>query len=158
MTFHYDHPPATVLALLLDPEFIAERSRAMGETDVQVSVRRDGDRVVIVNQRNVRRELPSFAAKLFSAVNHIIQTETWNTAGEIKSGSFTLEVRGVPVSIRATFELRARGAGSEYRVTFDIAVKIPLIGGKLESFTLEQTKAGEQKELEYTAERLRRAS
>jgi hypothetical protein len=156
LTFQYDQPPEKVLALILDPDFLAERSRAMGEIDVQVTARRDGDRVVVVNQRSVKRDLPSFAAKLFSPVNQVTQTEQWTTTGDTKRGSYKLEVKGAPVTMNAQLELRPQGSGTEYRVTYDITVKVPLIGGKLESYTLEQTKAGARKELEYTAERLRR--
>jgi len=157
VTFHYDHPTEKVLALLLDPEFVTERSRAMGDSNIQVSVRRDGPRVVVVNQRDVQRDLPSFARKLFSPVNRVTETDTWDTAGEVATGTSQVDVRGVPATIRATFELRPQAAGSEYRITYDIAVRVPLIGGKLESYTLEQTKLSLRKELEYTADRLRRA-
>jgi hypothetical protein len=156
VTFKYPRPPADVLKLLLDPEFVTGRSRAMGESDIQVTTRRDGERVVIVNQRDVRRELPAFARKLFSPVNRVTQTESWDPRGATPSGSYVLEVRGAPVTVRATFELRPDGAGSEYRITYQVTVKIPLIGGKLEAYTLEQTVAGVQKELEYTATALGR--
>src|SRR5688500_17148277 len=99
----------------------------MGETNVQVTVRHDGDRVVLVNQRDVQRDLPSFAKKLFSPVNRVTQTETWDPRGDTPSGSYLLEVRGAPVTIRASFGLRPDGAGSEYKITYDIKVKVPLI-------------------------------
>jgi hypothetical protein len=155
ITFHYDGPVEKVLSLVLDPAFVTERSTALGETDIKVTARRDGDRAVIVNQRNVRRELPSFAAKLFSSVNEVTQTETWDLAGEVKTGTFQIAVKGAPLKMTGSFDLRADGAGSVYRATFDITVKVPLIGGKLERFTLDQTIGGEQKQLEYTAGRVR---
>ena len=158
LSFRFDHPAADVQALLHDPDFLAERSRAMGELDVQVTTKRDGDRVAIVNARNVQRELPGFAKKLFNPVNHITQTSTWQLAGDVATGSSVIEVRGAPVTITTKFELRPAGGGCEYRVTFDVKVRVPLIGGKLEAYTLEQTLAGAQKELEYTAERLRSAA
>jgi hypothetical protein len=159
LTFQYDRPAERVLALLLDPEFVAARSRAMGELDVNVTVRKDGDRVTLVNQRNVKRDLPSFAAKLFSPVNQVTQTETWQTGPGAAGakGSYQLDVKGAPVAIKATFELRPTAAGSEWRITFDISARVPLIGGKLESFVLEQTKVGALKELEYTAAQARQA-
>jgi hypothetical protein len=155
MTFRYEGPLEKVLSLVLDPSFVTERSTALGETDVRVTARRDGDRVVVVNQRNVRRELPSFAAKLFSSVNEVTQTENWDLAGDVKTGTFQIAVKGAPVKLTGTFDLRADGTGTLYRVTFDVAVKVPLIGGKLERFTLDQTIAGEQKQLEHTASRVR---
>jgi hypothetical protein len=155
ITFRYDAPVEKVLSLVLDPAFVTERSTALGETEVRVTARRDGDRAVIVNQRNVRRELPSFAAKLFSSVNEVTQTETWDLTGAVKTGTFQIAVKGAPVKMTGSFDLRDEGAGSVYRATFDVAVKVPLIGGKLERFTLDQTIGGEQKQLEYTAGRAR---
>lgn len=156
LTFQYDRPVDEVLSLVLDPAFITERSTAAGETDIRATARRDGDRTVVVNQRNVRRELPSFAAKLFSPVNEVTQTETWNLAGEVKTGTLQIAVKGAPITIGGSFDLRPDGAGSTYRVTYDITVRIPLIGGKLEKFSLDQSIAGQQKDLEFTAARLRR--
>jgi hypothetical protein len=156
LTFQYDRPVDEVLSLVLDPAFITERSTAAGETDIRATVRRDGDRTVVVNQRNVRRELPSFAAKLFSPVNEVTQTETWNIGGEVKTGTLQISVKGAPITIGGSFDLRPQGTGSTYRVTYDITVRIPLIGGKLEKFSLDQSIAGQQKDLEFTAARLRR--
>jgi len=158
VTFHYDHPPGPVLALLLDPQFLTERSVAMGELDVQVTAQRDGDRVVIVNQRTVRRELPPLARKLFSPVNQLTQTVTWELGADVSVGSSRIEVRGAPLTIDARFELRPDGAGSAYRVTFDIDVRVPVIGGTLARHALEQTRLGAHKDLEYTAARLRRGN
>lgn len=155
LTFRYETPPAEVLALLLDSDFVAERSRAMGEVDIQVTARRTGDQVTIVNARNVKRELPSFARKLFSPTNHVTQTESWQVGGEVSTGSFEIAVKGAPVTVRARFELRPDGGGSEFKISYDVTVRVPLIGGKLETYTLEQTIAGARKELEYNAERLR---
>jgi uncharacterized protein DUF2505 len=158
VTFHYERPPEELLRHLLDPEYITARSRAMGELDIKVTARREGSRVILVNERDVQRELPSFARKLFSPVNHVTQTETWETGGAVTTGSYDLEVRGAPVKLHATFELRPSAGGTDYRITFEVTVRIPLIGGKLESFTLDQTKAGLQKELEYNAQQLARAA
>src|SRR5215813_6967023 len=104
VTFRYAQPPAAVLALLLDPDYVAERSRAMGDSDVQVTARRDGGRVVVVNQRDVRRDLPGFARKLFSPTNRVTQTESWDTSGEVATAELVVEVRGAPVSVRARLE------------------------------------------------------
>ena len=47
------------------------------------------------------------------------------------SGSFTGDVQGSPVNISGTMTLKPVASGAEHTVTIDVAVKIPLIGGKI---------------------------
>lgn len=154
VTYVYDHDPETVLALICDREFLIERCKAMGETNMKVNVRREGGKVIIENTRDVRRELPGFAKKIFSPTNTVVQVEQWSEAGEIKRGSYQLKVKGTPVSMSAELELAPHPRGTKYSVTFTIKAKVPLIGKKIANFTLEQTKEGLQKELDWTAARL----
>jgi hypothetical protein len=154
VTYVYDHDPETVLAALCDGDFLTKRCEAMGERKIQVKVRREENQVVIENTRDVSRELPGFARKIFSPTNTVIQVERWDTRGETRRGSYDLKVKGTPVTISAKLELAPHPRGSQYSVTFDIRAKIPLIGKKIAKFTLEQTKAGLQKELDWTAAHL----
>ena len=155
VTYIYDHAPETVLALLCDAEFLRARCSAMGESKVNVTVRREGDSVIIENTRDVKRELPGFAKKIFSPTNTVVQVERWNEAGDTKRGRYELDVKGTPVSMTAELELVPHARGAAYSVTFNVRAKVPLIGKKIANYTMEQTKEGLQRELDWTAEHLR---
>ena len=155
VSFVYDHDPAAVLAVLCDADFLTERCTAMGESKMDVKVRRDGGSVTIENTRDVRRELPGFAKKIFSPTNTVVQVERWTEDGDVKRGSYELKVKGTPVSMTATLELAPHPRGSKYSVSISVKAKVPLIGKKIAKFTAEQTKDGLMRELEWTAAHLK---
>lgn len=156
LSYVYDRDPAAVLALLTDPEFLKQRCAAMGEKNVQVEARREGDSVTIETRRDVERPVPGFAKKLFSPTNHVRQVETWRTQGDGATGSYQIEIKGAPISIRATMTLRPHARGAEYTITYDVTARVPLLGKKLAAYTLDQTIAGARKEMDYTAAALAR--
>ncbi len=154
ITYVFEAPVDTVFALLTDQEFLSGRCREMGERNIDVSVSRDGDRVEIRNTRDVERELPGFAKKLYKPVNTVVQIEQWTVAGDERRGSYHIDVKGAPVKIDATIALRPHARGTEYAITYDVKCSVPLLGKKLAKFTLDQTVAGHRQELDYTAKQL----
>ena len=61
---------------------------------------------------------------------HVLtHTETWSADG--RSGRFTTDIAGVPGKLAGTFEIAERPGGSVLRITGEVTVSVPLIGGKL---------------------------
>jgi hypothetical protein len=60
----------------------------------------------------------------------IVQREQWV---DPRGGSLTLEIPGKPGTFTGTVALAAAGEGTLERVAGDIAVKLPLVGGRLEA-------------------------
>ena len=84
-----------------------------------------------------RDGIPSFAKKFIKPRNTVVSIDDWNDFGDgTFGGTFTLDTHGVPVDIKGQTLLVANGDDkSDYTVTIDIKVSVPLIGGKLENFS-----------------------
>lgn len=78
-------------------------------------------------------------------------TEHWHSDGEGWRGNWTIEVRGQPVTISATFELVPTRQGSRYTVAHSVKAKIPLVGKQVERYVLGQTAGGASDELKYAS-------
>ncbi|WP_372809792.1 DUF2505 domain-containing protein [Litorivivens sp.] len=134
--------------LLTDPDFLVERSTAMGE-DCEAEVEEYDDETVIKMKRVVTRDLPAFLAKLFNPQQTINMTETWRRDGDAWEGDFEMVVEGQPVTIGGKFTLKPSKKGCVYSVSHTCKAKIPLVGGKVEKFVLGQTGDGAVAELEF---------
>jgi hypothetical protein len=145
----FNHEIQTVYEALTDPDYLVDRNLALGELSSECEVERFEGGATITAVREVRRELPAFIARLFNPVNVLDMTEHWRLNGDHWSGDWTMRIRSQPVTIFGSFELVPTPAGCRYRVTHRAKAKIPLIGGRLETFVLEQTDQGAADEQAY---------
>tara|TARA_R110001592_G_scaffold1874_42_gene11651 strand:+ start:7096 stop:7587 length:492 start_codon:yes stop_codon:yes gene_type:complete len=79
--------------------------------------------------------VPSFAKKFFSGTMTIVQRDTWDASS--KTGRLDIEFKGVPVEASCDMKLVDEGDGSALLMGWNINVKVPLIGGKLEKVLME---------------------
>lgn len=123
----YDASAEQVHAMLHDPAFRQEvltRQKVLrGDATV------DGE-VVRVERAYSSSSLPSFATKFVGSELEIIQVETWTSTDH---ADLEITIPGKPGEISGTIELVESGGSTTQRVSFDIHVRIPLIGGKVES-------------------------
>lgn len=150
----FDQDVETVFNLITDPDFLVERSVALGELEADCDVEDYDDKTVVKLRRVVTRDLPAFLAKLFDPKQTLKMTETWNKDGSDWKGDYSIEVEGQPVSISATFSLSAKGTGCSYQIQHKAKANIPLVGGKVEKFILSNTADGANQELEYAKQKL----
>ena len=153
----FNHDVETVFAKLTDPDFLVERGVALGEKNIQCDVEVDGRKTKVVLSRTVKRDLPAFLAKLFGDENRTIMTENWEELGSTKTGNYTLEVEGQPVTLSAKFKLKPAATGCEYTIDYKCKASIPLVGGKVEDFILGQTADGMRKEMDFLKRKLSEA-
>jgi len=136
-TFHA--PAAACWTMFSDPASHVAKFEAMGHHGVEVlEVEHDAGRLHIVITREVDVEgIPGFAKKFIKPRNTVVSTDTWEDNGDgTYGGRFALDTQGAPVQIEGTTHLAADGPErSTYRVTVDIEVKVPLVGGKLADFS-----------------------
>ncbi len=153
-TFALPFSADEVFEKLTDPDFLTDRSLAIGELSASCEVEDYGDKVVIKMERVVNRELPSVLASMFNSKQTMRLEEEWNTTGETRTGKYTISVEGQPVTISATFSLTPTDEGCEYSIKHSAKAKILLVGKKVEEYILSQTDDGLQKEMDYLAEAL----
>jgi hypothetical protein len=156
MTVHaeYEHNVQAVYKALTTPEFLVDRSLALGELCAECEVEESKKGVTISMVREVGRVLPGILSKLFDPVHVMDMTETWQADGEGWRGDWTMAVRGQAVTILGSFELAPTSTGCRYSVSHKARAKIPFVGSQVEKFILGQTIRGANDELEFLREYL----
>jgi hypothetical protein len=126
----YDASPEQVFAMLSDPAFrerVCEEQRAH---DWDVSIHSDGTTTTVtIDQRRPTTGMPRVAEKFVGGEVHIAHRETWTSS---TSASLDVSVPHKPGHFHGTVDLAADGSGTVERVTGEVTVHIPLLGGRLE--------------------------
>lgn len=138
---HYPHPVATLHAALTDEGYWQARLREVGGPGARLDRVAVGDGTIDValTQSVPAEHLPSMVTKFFPGDLHVARTESWGSLqGDRATGTFSAEVDGVPGRLRGTMTLTAQDGGSLLVMTGDVEVKLPLIGGKVESVIADQ--------------------
>ena len=156
--FEYDHPPTELFTLLGDGTFQLEIISHLGGNDpelVEHTASPDGGLKLVTRQRT-SVELPGFAKKLIPASTTVVQTYLWEPSrGDgSRKGSWSAEVKGAPVSMGGSTEVRPNGTGASHIFTGEVKASVPLVGGKLESFALDNLRRDLARAAEFTAGRL----
>jgi len=156
MTVHaeFEHDVQAVHKALTTPEFLVERSLALGEVCTECDVVENKEYTTINAVREVRRTLPGVLAKLFDPVNVMDMTEEWQPDGEGWRGDWTMTVRGQAVTILGSFELTPTSDGCRYSVSHKARAKIPFVGSQVERYILGQTVKGAYDELGFLSDYL----
>jgi hypothetical protein len=130
-TLTYDASTDAVGAMLDDPAFREEVLRQQrvvrGSADV------DGD-VVRIEQVRSAGDVPSFARSFVGEEIVIVQTETWTSA---TTADVAIAIPGKPGEASGTIGLTEAGGRTTQTVHLDVSVRVPLVGGKVESMIVE---------------------
>ena len=159
MQVKYNAALETVYGHLTDPKFLKARSLELGELSADCKVRKQGKGHAVTMTREVRRELPSFLAKLFNPIQTIVIEEHWSDDEDGgKQATYRLDITGQPVEVTADISLKPSGKGCVYEIRHRCKARIPFIGGQIEKFVLGQTEAGCKDELDYLNALLKKSS
>lgn len=132
-THTFDAPIDAVWAMFADPASHVAKFESMGHREITVVEHEHGDDAVrLVVQRVVDVDLPGFARKVLQPSNTVVSDDRWrrNPDGSC-GGEFTVDTQGAPVKARGTTRLTPAGERTDYEVTVDVEVKVPIIGGKI---------------------------
>ena len=81
-----------------------------------------------------REFLPAVATQFLSGDMRIQRHETWNPVADgAASGTIDCSILGAPATMAGTAELSPTDAGSRLDLHATVEVRIPLVGGKLET-------------------------
>jgi hypothetical protein len=138
-SLRYDASPAEVRAMLTDPSFREEVCATTHATRSGVTVEPSASgSIVVVDQTQPARRIPSFAQKFVGKEIEIVQRESWS--GDT-SADLTVDLPGKPGRFDGRITLQPDGAGTVETVVGDVEVKVPLVGGKLEGLVSDLLKA-----------------
>lgn len=152
--------PDRVFPLFSDPELVSARYEAVGASDVTIDeCGPDGVGFVLATTRTVASPIPAFAAKVLPSRNRISQTERWGPeAGGDRAGEWEVSVHGVPIRMHGTMSLSGVDGSTRYRVKGEVRVGIPLIGGRLAGFVVDDLRAKLRAEHRFATEWLGRST
>ena len=146
-------PAKAVHAAFVDREFLAERLRVLGGKDARlIDYTQRGAEVVFRLRQGVdAARLPSVARTVIKGDLVVERTEAWRPDGTGFAGDTTAAVSGVPGDIKGRFALVDSGSGSVWTTSGEVKVRIPFVGGKVESVIAEQVGRLLAAEAEFTA-------
>lgn len=128
--------PEQVYAMLSQPDFrdrVCEFQR-FPRRSVDIVAHGDGSMSVTVDQHRPTHEVPGFARKIVGDEINIVQREEWSSPTRAE---LVVEVPGKPGTMKGTVELVGDAEGTTETVAVEVAVHIPLVGGKIEGLLAE---------------------
>jgi hypothetical protein len=148
-------PAARVYAAMADPQYLRDRLARMGGKGAElVEHTATGPDVRYRLRQGLEKELlPPLVQSLVPGDLLIERAETLqpDPAGGYRGG-VEVRVPGTPVTAAGTMRLTDAGAGSDFAVRAEVTVKVPFIGGKLESMIAEQVQNLLAAETKFTQE------
>ena len=130
-----EHPPAAVIAGLVDAPFQLEKWRRLGALEVELLEEGGHDQVRFIKIRRrigPKSKLPAALKRLIPTEVEFIHREEWDVDRAI--GRIEVDLGGLPLRIQGASAVSARLGGSEQRFEWDIRASVPLLGGTLERF------------------------
>ncbi|HVE73648.1 MAG TPA: DUF2505 domain-containing protein [Mycobacteriales bacterium] len=136
-------------ATLAGESWVAHRAGELGDGSVVLrrEERADGSVVVAVS-RELPSGVPGFLQRFLPADGRVQQTETWAPSGDdgVRRGTWQVEVAGAPAEMGGTMRLEPDGSGCAYVIEGTVTVRLPLVGGKAESFLVDMVQQLSDKE------------
>ena len=136
----YDAAPDRVFEMLADPAFREAVCAAQDVLSAKVDLERSGAGFSLtVDQQQRTDDLPSFARTFAGDSTRAVQREVWEDS---TGGTLRIETPGKPSEISGTITLRPEGSGTVEIVELELRVRVPLIGGKLETLMGDKVRNG----------------
>jgi hypothetical protein len=138
--FRFDVPPEKLLEVLIDEEYQIARQKSQGALEVSVKeVSRTEDRFVFeVHAKEYARGLTG-VDKSKTEIN--ISKYDWDL--KAKRGNWTHHTsQGDRVKVWGSVQIQPDGDNAKIVNDFNIEIKIPLVGGKLEKMVMKEVAKG----------------
>jgi hypothetical protein len=129
LTRSYAVPPAELVELLLDPDFVAEKARRSGDVGAP-TVERSGASARLVIPRRVPVDGVPPAFRPF-VPPRVTQVEDWQVSDAGAEASWRVEAN-TPATVTGRHTIRAEAGGCEHEITGSVTVAVPFVGGKAE--------------------------
>jgi Protein of unknown function (DUF2505) len=143
-TLSYEATPGEVFAMLCDEDFRAEVCRASNAIRYGVNVVPAEDTAKVLVSRVIPADVPDFAKALVGPEIEILQTEQWQppSASGVRVADLRIEMPGKPGHLIGTVTLRPEGNGTTEIIAGELKVKVPFLGGRLETEIAKGLRAG----------------
>lgn len=130
-TMTWDAPAAAVYAMITDPAFQEQRSQAGNPIRAESAVAPTGSGATVSVFRQMSIDPPGFIKNFVGDSIGIQETQTWTSP---TTATLLVEILKQPGDVKGTVRLSESGASTVVTVDAEIAVKVPLVGGKVEGY------------------------
>lgn len=128
-----------VFALLTSQRWVERRAQEL--RDGSRLVRRQeqpDDRLLLEVSRELPAGAPGFLERFLPRDGRVIQTEEWGPSVDgARAGTWHVQLPGAPARLAGTMRLEPTPPGSRYVLDGQVAVKVPVVGGRAETFIAE---------------------
>jgi hypothetical protein len=149
------HSADDVAAVMLDEEYLRARLTQLGGPGAKLLAHEatgEGGRYTIRHGVD-EAALPSIVSSLVTGNLVIQRTESLRREAPGRyRGDVDVQIPGTPASAAGSLELHDTAAGSELLVRADVTVKIPFLGGKIETVIADQVQQLLAAETAFTLE------
>ncbi len=141
-TISSEYTPAQVYqALTSEEQWMARFAKAEKTEGYQLTSHEDGGLTVDISEEVGVTELPALVKKVIKGTLLITRSDHWGPLqGDHADGTLTGGSSSLPAKVAGTLALRPAGTGAKLTVKGSSTVKIPLIGGKIESLVNDMIK------------------
>lgn len=142
-SLQFEQDMQAVLALFCNPDFYQKHQTLVGGKDFQVlESREDGDEYYVRFSYQVASDVPAFAKKVLGETSSVVHEETWNKS--TGKGQISIDVATLPGTLECDAQLENVDGGCQKHFNWEIKVKIPLIGGKIEKVVADDIQRKKQ--------------
>lgn len=135
-----------LIKMFSDTEYHKRKMEALGIDYEILADESDGDEYHLKAQRLVPINASGMVAKIMPPTSTVVNDERWKLSD--KTGSVTVDTKGVPLDMSCTARMRDDGDGCVVEYDWTIKAKIPLGGGALEKFVVGDMQKREAEELQ----------
>jgi hypothetical protein len=124
-----------VFAMLVDASFQERVCEATGALRHEVQIETgDGTAVITTRRELPTDDIPDYARGFVGTTLDVVRVDRWEApaADGSREGTISLEIKGAPIRLHGTMELRPDDAGCEEAIAGDLKASIPLLGGRME--------------------------
>ena len=140
----YPAPADVVIKMFCDPAFHKAKMDKLGISYQILAEASDGDEFQLKAERKVPIQATGIVKKIMPATTQVVNDERWSLSD--KSGSVVVETKGVPLDMRCTAQMRDEGDECVIEYSWEIKARIPLGGGALEKFVINDMQKSEAAE------------
>lgn len=91
--------------------------------------------VRLVTRRRLPEGVPSFLTRFAAPGSAVTQTDVWGPdQGGVRRGTWSVDLAGAPATLGGALLLEPTGTGCRWGVDGEVTVRVPLVGGRAESF------------------------
>ena len=130
-----------VFGVLTSEEWVGTKKERFSDDSQLLSreVREDGG-VLLTVTRTLPDGVPGFLQRFLPSDGRITETFDWGPARPdgTRHGEWKADIAGAPASLGGAMRLDPTEVGSAYTIEGEVKVKVPLIGGRAESFIAEK--------------------